>query len=336
MSETPTPEKILQLGMGFWGSKTLLSAVELGLFTELAKGPLDLAALSQRLGLHARSARDFLDTLVALKMLERSDGLYRNTAASGLFLDRSKPAYVGGLLEMANARLYPSWAALTTALKTGAPQNESKDADDMFAALYSDPDRLKVFLAAMSGASLGAARAIAEKFPWKTYKSFIDCGCAQGMVPVTLAAAHPHLTGIGLDLPQVKPIFEDFVNEKGLGNRLSFAAVDFFREPIPKTDVVIMGHILHDWDLEQKRALVAKAFDAIPKGGAFIVYDEIIDDDRRENAFGLLMSLNMLIETPGGFDYTGADCQGWLIDAGFAETRLESLGGPTSMVVGIK
>ena len=98
----------------------------------------------------------------------------------------------------------------------------------------------------------------------------------------------------------------------------------------------MMGHILHDWNLDQKRLLIRKAYDAVPEGGALIVYDSIIDDDRSKNAFGLLMSLNMLIETPGGFDYTGADCMGWMDEAGFRRTRVEHLLGPDSMVVGIK
>lgn len=98
----------------------------------------------------------------------------------------------------------------------------------------------------------------------------------------------------------------------------------------------MMGHILHDWDLETKRMLLAKSYEALPEGGALLVYDAIIDDERAKNAFGLLMSLNMLIESPGGFDYTGADCMGWMSDAGFRETRVEHLIGPDSMVVGIK
>jgi hypothetical protein len=165
VTDAVTPADIFKVGFGFWASKTLLSAVELGLFTELAKGPADLASLSRRLGLHDRSARDFLDALVALKILDRKDGRYSNTADTDLFLDRAKPSYVGGLLEMANSRLYGSWGFLTEALKTGRNQNEAKESGDVFAALYSDPDRLRGFLAAMSGASLGAAQAIAAKFP---------------------------------------------------------------------------------------------------------------------------------------------------------------------------
>jgi hypothetical protein len=332
----PTPDAILQLGLGFWGSKVLLSAVELGLFTILAEGPTDLAGLSKRLGLHERSARDFLDALVALKMLDRGGGLYSNTPASDLFLDRAKPSYVGGMLEMANARLYQSWGRLTQALKTGRNQSEANDSEDLFAALYADPAKLRGFLEAMSGVSLGAAHAIAEKFPWKDYKTFVDVGAAQGMVPVTLAQRHPHLTGIGFDLPPVKPVFEDFIAKNSLSDRVKFEGGSFFTDPLPKADVIVMGHILHDWNLEEKHMLLAKAHAALDKGGALIVYEALIDDERRENAIGLLMSLNMLIETAGGFDYTGADCQGWMRQAGFSSTSVTHLVGPDSMVVAIK
>jgi hypothetical protein len=336
MTMRPSPEKLLSLGMSFWKAKTLLSAVELGVFDALAEGPADLESLRMRLGLHERSARDFLDALVAMKLLERDEGVYRNGADADFFLVRGKPSYVGGLLEMANARLYQSWGHLTEALKTGRRQSENKDQGDLFAALYADPERLRGFLAAMSGVSAGAANAIADKFPWKEYKTFVDVGAAQGMVPVTVARAHPHLTGGGFDLPQVKPIFEDFVAANGLSDRLRFDSGDFFADSLPQADVIVMGHILHDWDLDQKRLLLKKAYDALPAGGALIVYEALIDDARRENAFGLLMSLNMLIETAGGFDYTGADCQGWMKEAGFNQTRVEHLVGPDSMVVAIK
>lgn len=330
------PDRILQLGLGFWGAKVLLSAVELGLFTELRHAPLNAELLAARLGLHPRGTRDFFDALVALGMLERENGFYHNTPESDLFLDRTKPSYIGGLLEMANARLYPSWGDLTPALKTGQPQNESKQAEDTFAELYSNPARLKQFLSAMTGISMSAARALAQQFPWESFKTFIDVGGAQGCVSVQLALAHAHLTGGEFDLPVVGPIFEEYVQSFGLAHRLRFHPGSFFEAPLPRADVLIMGHILHDWNLEQKRDLIAKAYTALPPGGALLIYDAIIDDDRRRNAFGLLMSLNMLVETRGGFDYTGADCRGWMHDAGFKETRVEPLCGADSMVIGLK
>jgi hypothetical protein len=332
-----TPERIMQTGLAFWPSKTLLSAVEIGVFTELARGPERFEALRDRLGLHPRSACDFLDTLVALGFLQRTGDQYANTSETDLFLDRKKPSYVGGILEMANHRLYRFWGDLTEALRTGQPQNEVKTGGTgIFEALYADPARLAQFLGAMTGISRGANVAIAGRFPWKDYSTFLDVGAAQGDLASQIALANPHLRGVGFDLAQVAPIFEEYIAAVGVADRLSFLPGNFFDDELPKADVVLMGHILHDWDLAAKKMLIEKAFNAVPRGGALVVYEAIIDDDRSKNAFGLMMSLNMLIETPGGFDYTGADCAAWMKAAGFSSTRVEPLVGPDSMVIGIK
>jgi hypothetical protein len=269
-------------------------------------------------------------------MLEREGEVYRNTAATDLFLDRGKPSYVGGLLEMANARLYPFWARLTDALRTGEPQNEARLGEDFFPALYGDPERLRQFLHAMTGLSAGASMAIAAKFPFDRYETVLDVGCAEGGLLVQLAQAHPHLRGTGFDLPAVEEPFGEFVRAMGLEDRLGFTPGDFFQDSLPPADVITFGHILHDWGLDEKLALLRSAYAALPEGGAVIVFESIIDDERNANTFGLLMSLNMLIETPNGFDYCAADCQGWLGEIGFRETYAEHLVGPDSMVVGIK
>jgi ketosteroid isomerase-like protein len=331
----PTPERIMQVGLGFWGSKALLSAVELGVFSELANGPLRARTLAERLRLHPRSYRDFLDALVALGMLERRGDVYANTVETDFLLDRSKPSYIGGLLEMMNARLYSAWGGLTEALRTGKPQNRPGNANP-FDELYSDPNGLQSFLQAMTGVSMGTAKVIARRFPWRRYLTFVDIGTAQGATPVQIALAHGRLSGGGYDLPAVGPIFDAYVKSFGLGDRLRFYPGNFFTDALPSADVLIMGHILHDWNLEEKKMLIAKAYAALPPGGALLVYEALIDDARRQNALGLLMSLNMLIETPGGFDYTGADCTGWIRAVGFRETWVEHLAGPDSMVVGIK
>ena len=336
MGKPASPDQIMQVGLGFWGSKTLLSAIEMELFTELARQPADLKSIERRLGLHRRASRDFLDALVALGFLRRDADQYHNTPDTDLFLDKAKPSYIGGMLEMANQRIYRFWGDLTEALRTGEPQNEIKHGGDLFTALYADPAALEGFLAAMTGISHGANLAIAKKFNWRGYETFADVGTAQGDLAAQIALEHAHLSGTGFDLPAVAPVFERYTDGLGLSQRLKFMPGDFFEDDLPEVDVILMGHILHDWDLEQKKMLIRKAFEAVPDGGALVVYEAIIDDDRSQNAFGLLMSLNMLIETPGGFDYTGADCAGWMREAGFRETRVEHLIGPDSMVVGVK
>jgi 2-polyprenyl-3-methyl-5-hydroxy-6-metoxy-1,4-benzoquinol methylase len=336
--QDPVPDHILQVGLGFWSSKVLLSAVEMGVFTELASGPQEFGKLAGRLGLHTRSAHDYLDALVALGFLQRVDRTYSNTPATDLFLDRHKPSYIGGILEMANTRLFGFWNHLTEALRTGRPQNESKEDSGAspFKSLYADPARLKGFLAAMSGISHGANLAIAKKVPWARYKSYADVGTAQGDLAVQIALVNAHLEGIGLDLAEVGPIFEEYAAANGVSDRVRFQPGDFFTDELPKVDVITMGHILHDWNLDDKKMLISKAYAALHPGGSLVVYDAIIDDDRSKNALGLLMSLNMLIETPGGFDYTGADCIGWMKEAGFRDAYVEHLTGPDSMVVGFK
>lgn len=334
------PSKIMQIGTGFFATKTLLSAVELGLFTTLAREPKQGKAIERELGLHPRSTADFLDALVALGFLVREgkslEGTYRNAPDTELFLDRNKPQYVGGLLEMANARLYGFWGKMTTALKTGAPQNEIKAGDDLFAALYADEARLEGFLRAMSGIQMGPFMALAQAFDFSKYQSVADVGGAGGALSIALGRAHPHLELTSFDLPQVAPIAKRNIAAAGLADRITAAAGDFFVDSLPRADVITMGNILHDWDFAKKQQLIAAAYAALPAGGAFIAIENVIDDERQKNAFGLLMSLNMLIETNGGFDYTGADFAGWAKAAGFKDVQLLPLAGPTSACVAFK
>lgn len=332
-----SPEYILSVGTGFMAAKTLLSAVELGVFTSLATQPGTLADLEARLGLHPRASRDFLDALVALGFLERSNGLYENTPPAARFLDAHSSAYIGTLLEMSNQRLYKYWDGLTDALRNGQPQNELKTGGaTLFDALAANPERHRQFLSAMTALSRAANQAIANKFPWADYTRFVDVGTAQGDLAAQIALQHPHLNGIGFDLPPVAPIFAAHVAGLGIAERLRFVAGDFFADPLPPADVVVMGHILHDWDLAEKKALIGKAWQCLPPGGALIIYEAMIDDARESNAQGLLMSLTMLIETRGGFDYTAADCAAWMVEAGFRQTQKVKLTGSESMVIGIK
>jgi hypothetical protein len=335
------PSHILQVGMGFWPSKTVLSAVELELFTQLGSEALTGEEIGERLGLHPRAIYDFLDTLVALGFLERngngSDGRYRNTAETAAFLDKRSPTYVGGILEMGNARLYRFWGDLTEALQTGKPQNEIKHTGKpMFEELYSDPSRLEQFMNAMKGISLGNFHALAEVFDFSKYKTICDVGGATGQLCMILAAHHPHLQCTSYDLPVVEPIAQKAIAAAGLADRVATASGDFFADPIPRADVITMGLILHDWNLDRKKHLIRSAYEALPEGGAFIIIENLIDDARRENAFGLMMSLNMLIEFGDAFDFTGSDFAGWCREAGFRDVEILPLTGPASAGVAYK
>ncbi|HEX3356502.1 MAG TPA: methyltransferase [Tepidisphaeraceae bacterium] len=336
MSENLSPEKFMQMGMGFWASKTLMSAIELGVCTELAKGEKDAKFLTAALKINSRGARDFFDALVALGIIERNGVIYRNTPESNQFLDKAKPSYMGGIIEMSSQRLWQPWSKLTEGLRTGRPQNGMDGDPNHFDHIYSDPKMVRLFAEAMTGISTGTAKIIAQKFPFAKYKTFCDIGCAQGALPVQVALAHPHLTGIGSDLEVIRPVFNEYIASFNLQSRLRFEPCDLFKDNILSAEVYILGHMLHGWGLEDKLKILKRVHQALPQGGALIVFDAMIDDDRRKNAFGLMMSLNMLLETPLGFDYTVADGQSWLRDTGFKEVIPTHLGGPDSMIVGIK
>jgi hypothetical protein len=336
-----SPARIMETGMAFWPARVLLSAVELGLFTELGDHAMTGDELQKALKLHARANPDFFDTLVALKFLDREgDGpgsRYRNTAETGAFLNRKSPTFLGGFLEMAGARLYPFWGGLNDGLRTGKPQNELKTSGkSMFEELYSKPERLEQFCDAMSGISHVNFQTLAEKFNFSRYKTLCDVGGSVGLLSMLVAKKHPHLQCTTADLPEVTKIAERKIAAAGLSNRVSARPLDFFADSFPKADVITMGLILHDWNLEKKMLLIRKAYEALPPGGAFIVVENLIDDARRENAFGLMMSLNMLIEFGEAFDFTGADFSKWCREVGFKRTEIIPLAGPASAGVAYK
>jgi hypothetical protein len=341
MKPSTDPSSILQTAFGFWSSKVLLTAVELGVFTALGERRMTRAALGKELGLHPRGTVDFFDTLVALRFLERdgegTEALYHNTPDGLAYLVRSSPRYIGGILEMLNARLFRFWNDLPEALRTGRPQNEIKHTGRaMFDELYSDPARLEQFMRAMTGLSRLNFEVFAERFDFGPFKTMCDVGGATGLLAMEVAKRHPHIACTSFDLPVVEPIARRCVAEAGLSDRVATASGDFFADPLPKADLITMGMILHDWNLEKKQRLIRAAYDALPVGGALVVIEALIDDQRRENAFGLLMSLNMLIEFGDAFDYSAADFRGWCEAVGFRRFETIRLSGPSSAAVAYK
>ena len=341
MNEQLDPSHIMQTATAFWASKVLLTAVELDLFTTLEDGKLSAPQLGAKLGLHPRGTYDFFDALVALKFLDRDgdgpEGQYKNTPQTAAFLSKKSPAYIGGVPEMMNARLFAFWNDLGTALKTGKPQNEVKHSGkSLFEELYANQAQLGTFLEAMSGFQAANFLILAEKFDFTRYKTVSDVGGALALLSRIVGARHPHLTFNSFDLPPVAPHAQKHIRDAKMEGRITAVAGDFFQDELPKADVITMGNILHDWNLERKKILITKAYNALPQGGAFIAIENLIDDARRENAFGLLMSLNMLIETGDGFDYTGADFRGWCSEVGFKRFEIINLAGPTSAAIAYK
>jgi predicted O-methyltransferase YrrM len=335
------PAPILQTAFAFWSSKVLLTAVSFGVFTKLGNRQFTGAELGAELGLHPRGIGDFFDALVSMKFLDRQgdgpEAKYSNTPASALYLDSGSPRYVGGILVMLNERLFKFWNDLPEALRTGRPQNEAKHGQKgMFEELYEELPRLEQFMGAMTGLSRINFEAFAMRFDFSPFKTMCDVGGATGLLSIEVARKHPHLQCISFDLPPVEPIARKHIAAAGLNDRITTASGDFFKDALPKADLITMGMILHDWNLEKKMHLIRAAYDALPPGGALVAIEALIDDARRENVFGLLMSLNMLIEFGEAFDYSGADFRKWCQEAGFRRFDVIHLAGPSSAAVAYK
>ena len=342
-SNQPSPSNIMQIGTGFWASKILLSAIKFQLFTRLAeqkKMPAKEIKTTLNFKCTDRHLYDFLDALTVFGFLHREGlletAVYSNTPDTETFLDKKKPSYIGGILEMMNNRLYGFWGNLEEGLLTGLPQNEAKRSEDFFGLIYQDADKLREFINAMTGIQMGNFMTFAQKFDFSKYKTLTDVGGSAGLLSIMVAKHQPHMTCTSFDLSPVEPIAKETIQQFQLTDRVKTQSGDFFNDAFPKADIITMGNILHDWDEEKKLMLMKKAYEALPDGGAFVAIEGIIDDERKQNVFGMMMSLNMLIETGTGFDYTFADFNRWAKTAGFKSTSLLPLAGPSSAAIAYK
>ncbi|HEY5407441.1 MAG TPA: methyltransferase [Ginsengibacter sp.] len=344
VSKHPDPSKIMQVGMGFWASKALLTAVNFRLFTILATTSKKALDIKNELHLNTtdRHIYDWLDVLVSLGFLKREgileNAVYSNSEDTGMFLDENKPSYIGGILKMGNNRLYKFWGSLEEGLMTGKPQNESKYDGNMhfFEELYQSPERLSEFVNAMSGIQGGNFMTLAKKFDFSKYKNMADIGGADGFLSCMIALQHPAIVLTTYDLLPVGPLAERAIAKFNLTNRIKVESGDFLKDTIPSAEIISMGNILHGLNETTKLTLIKKVYDALPENGVLIAIENIIDNARTQNTFGMLMSLNMLIENGDAFDYTFDDFEKWVKEAGFVKTELIPLTGPASAAIAYK
>jgi hypothetical protein len=330
IAQLTTPADIIEAGTAFCTAKCMLSALEIGLFASLAEGPASLEEIQRRHGLHGRAVRDFTAVLVILGLLEHEDGRFRNAPIAERYLVRGTPSYVGGFLERADHMLYPAWGRFTALLRTGKPTAEADYMD-----MIGDPVKLHQFLGMMDALTTLIAPELAAAFDWERHRSVLDIGGARGNLVGNLVKLRPHLNGAVFDLPQMGKPFAEHVDSLGLTDRVTFHAGNFFDDPLPHADVMVIGHVLHDWAPADCRMLIGKAYDALPAGGALVIYDRMIDDELTDLA-NLVVSLDMMLTTPGGAEYTPAEYRSWLTDTGFEAAAAVRLGDTDTLVAGHK
>ena len=314
--ELPSAIPLMALSTGFWAFKTLAAAHELDLFSRLAGGDgITVTGLAEALGLHPRPAEMLLTGCAALGLLERADGRYRNTPLSETYLVRGKPYYFGGFVQMADKRLYPGWGRLAEALRLNQPTTwDPAVQSSIFDG--EDPTMLALFWEAMHSLSTMSARQFGEAVDLGQFRRLLDIGGGSGAYDIELCKQYGQLRATVLDLPHVAAIAAGKIAEAGLSDRIDTAGGSFF-EPLPKDhDLHLLSMILHDWDETKDRALLRRSFEALPSGGAVVISELLVNDEKTGPAPAALMSLNMLIETEGR-NYTAAEYSAWLEEAGF-------------------
>jgi SAM-dependent methyltransferase len=324
--DVDTAAGLLRFGNLFCDAQALLTAVRFDLFTVLHEGPADPEAIRRRLGLHGRGLADFLNLLVALDLLEYEDGRYRNTPAADRYLVAGAPEDVSGFLRGAGINLYPVYADLTEAVRTGRPQ-----AVGDFESMLDDPIAVGHFVRMMDGLTRRLLEELTRAVDWSGRRSVVDLGGCRGSLAAHLVENVPGLAGHVYDRPQIEPFFDELMAERGLTGRVTFHPGDFFREPVPSGDVLIYGHILHDWDPGRRALLLRKAYDALHPGGLLVIYDRMLPAGR-DNVDNLVTSLNMLLVTEGGAEYTVPEIEEQASAAGFASTSHRPFGDHDTLV----
>jgi SAM-dependent methyltransferase len=322
-----TAAGLLRLGNAFCDAKALLTAVELDLFGALKNGPATEEEIRERLRLHGRGLSDFLHLLAALGVLVKTGEAFGNAAGAQRHLVPGGESYIGGFLQRSNRNLYPAWGRLSEALRTGKPQSGGS-----FAEVLERPAVLRQFIGMMDALTQQLAPALVEAFPWSRYGSLLDVGGCRGNLAAHLVTANPGLRGHVFDLPPMAPFFAEHVEARGVADRLEFHGGDFFADPLPAADVVVLGHVLHDWDADQRRQLVRAAYAATNPGGALVVYDRMLDDDPR-HVENLVISLDMLLVTDGGSEYPVQELRAAAAEAGFERITDQPLGDFDTIIV---
>jgi hypothetical protein len=315
-----SPVPLMQLSTGFWASKTLAAAHELDLFTRLsAGGGLTIDHAARELGIEQRPAEMLLTGCAALGLLAKDGESYVNSPLAEEYLVRGKPYYFGGWVQMLDTRLYPGWGKLGEALRTNRPTTWDPD---VHKSLFEgeDPAMLELFWGAMHSLSTFTARALGEAVDFSRYRRLLDVGGGSGAYDIELCKRYPDLRATVHDLPFVAEIAAARIDEAGLSDRIDTVGGDFFGDAaLPAGhDVILLSMILHDWNEAHNREILAKCFDALPSGGGIVISELLVNDEKTGPPPAALMSLNMLIETEGR-NYTPAEYDAWLEDAGFVD-----------------
>lgn len=317
-------QKIQQWLGGYAATQILLCSDELGVFEALRENGRDLADLASRLQLPEPSLERLLIAASALGLLLREGDTFSLTPLAQAHLLRG-PGYAGGMFHHVKHHLYPLWHHLDDAIRENRAQWSKLPGGDArpFESMYRDPRSLAGFMEAMFSHTSAGTRALLEQngFDFGRFRHVLDLGGASGGFLIPVLQQFPALQATIFDLPPVEPIARANAERFGLADRLGFLAGDFFRDPLPTgADLIVLGHILHDWNRQDGTLLLRKIVEALPSGGAIFVNEFFLNESKDGPVMPACLNLTMLVATQGE-EHTPSEYEQWLREAGFARTE---------------
>lgn len=322
---------------GFRKSKAVFAAVELGVFDLLARGSLRADEVARRLGTHPDATERLLDTLVALKVLEKQNGQYHCTPVARTYLVQESPHSIAGYILYSNRMLYHLWGQLEAAVQEGTHRWEQVFGlkGPIFSHFFQTPESMRVFTSGMHGLGLLSSPAVVRAFDLSRFHQLVDLGGATGHLAIEACRHYPHLRAIVFDLPGVVEQALPYIRQAGLEGRIKIQAGDFFKDGLPEGDLYAMGRILHDWSYHKVCYLIRKVYEALPAGGGFLVAEKLLNEDKTGPLSALLQSLNMLVCTEGK-ERTCSEYRQLLAEAGFREVECKRTGAYLDAILAIK
>jgi acetylserotonin N-methyltransferase len=334
---TPDPSPVLDLIEAFRRSKTMFAAVTLGIFDRLEIGPATAPSLAGQIGADAAALERLLDACVGLGLLRKQDGVYANQAVASAYLARSSPRAMTGYIQYSNDVLYRMWGTLEDAVREGSHRWRQVYGLEggIFDHFFRTDEDMRKFLLGMHGYGLLSSPAVVASFDLSRFGRLVDLGGATGHLPVAACERYAGLRAAVFDLPRVITVARELVAQSSVSQRIELIPGDFFRDDLPEADLYSVSRILHDWSEDKIRVLLTKIYQRLPPGGALLIAEKLLQDDKTGPMWAAMQSLNMLVCTEGR-ERTLHEYDALLRQAGFASVEGRTTGAPLDAVLAVK
>jgi acetylserotonin N-methyltransferase len=333
----PEPAPVLDLIEAFRRSKTMFAALALGVFDRLREQPAGAAELARLLEADAGALERLLDGCVGLGLLRKQAGVYRNQPVADVYLCSASPHSMHGYVLYSDEVLFPMWANLADAVREGTHRWKQTFGLDgaIFSHFFRTDGAMRDFILGMHGAGMVSSPLAVTAFDLSRFRRMVDLGGATGHLVIAACERYPALRGAVFDLGRVTAIAREKVAQSPARGRIEVLAGDFFEDDLPAADLYALGRVLHDWSEEKIDALLGVVYDKLPPGGALLIAEKLLDQDKSGPVPALMQSLNMLVITEGR-ERTAGEYEALLRKAGFAQVEARRTGSVLDVVLATK